>query len=96
MKLRFEWDSRKAAANRRKHRVGFDEASTVFDDGLARIFDDVEHSTDELREIIIGNSILERLLVVSFTEVAVEDIRIISARLATRKEREDYEENVRA
>jgi len=53
MKLRFEWDNKKAAANRRKHRVGFDEASTVFDDALARIFDDVEHSTDEIREIII-------------------------------------------
>ncbi|MEK6286026.1 MAG: BrnT family toxin [Acidobacteriota bacterium] len=66
MKLRFEWDNRKAAANRRKHRVGFDEASTVFDDALARIFDDVGHSTDEVREIKMGNSILERLLVVSF------------------------------
>jgi uncharacterized DUF497 family protein len=96
MKVRFEWDSRKAAANRRKHRVGFDEASTVFDDALARIFDDVEHSTDEVREIIIGTSILDRLLVVSFTEVSAEDIRIMSARLATRKERKDYEENVRA
>lgn len=96
MKLRFEWDNRKAAANRRKHRVGFDEASTVFDDALARIFDDVEHSTDEGREIIIGNSILERLLVVSFVELPVENIRIISARLATSKEREDYEENVGA
>jgi uncharacterized protein len=96
MKLRFEWDSRKAARNRRKHRVSFDEASTVFDDALARIFDDVEHSTDEIREIIIGNSIIERLLVVSFIEVAGKVIRIISARLATRKEREDYEENVRA
>ena len=96
MTLRFKWDGRKAAANRRKHRVGFAEASTVFDDALARIFDDVEHSTDEVREIIIGNSILERLLVVSFTEVALDAIRIISARLATRKEREDYEENLRA
>ncbi len=53
MTLRFKWDGRKAAANRRKHRVGFAEASTVFDDALARIFDDVEHSTDEVREIII-------------------------------------------
>lgn len=96
MKLRFEWDNRKAAANGRKHRVGFDEASTVFDDALARIFDDVEHSTDEIREIIIGNSLLERLLVVSFAEIPMKNIRIISARLATRKEREDYEENVRA
>jgi uncharacterized protein len=72
------------------------EASTIFDDAPARIFDDVEHSTDEVREIIIGTSILDRLLVVSFTEVSEEDIRIMSARLATRKERKDYEENVRA
>jgi len=54
MKVRFQWDSKKAAANRRKHRVGFEEASTIFDDGLARIFDDVAHSTDEQREIIMG------------------------------------------
>ena len=85
MTLRFKWDGRKAAANRRKHGISFAEASTVFDDALARIFDDVEHSTEEVREIIIGQSILER-----------DAIRIISARLATRKEREDYEENLRA
>lgn len=96
MTLRFEWDSRKAAANRRKHRVTFEEASTVFHDALASIFDDAEHSTDEVREIIIGHSILERLVMVSFAEVAAGHIRIISARLATRNEREDYEENVRA
>ena len=77
MTLRFKWDGRKAAANSRKHRVGFAEASTVFDDPLARIFDDVEHSTDEVREIIIGHSVLERLLVVSFTEVALGAIQII-------------------
>lgn len=58
MSVRFVWDSRKASANRRKHKVSFDEASTVFNDALARIFDDAEHSTDEVREIIIGHSIL--------------------------------------
>jgi len=96
MKVRFQWDSKKAAANRRKHRVGFEEASTVFNDGLARIFDDVAHSTGEQREIIIGHSILNRLLVVSFAELETGNIRVISARLANRKELEDYEENVRA
>ena len=53
MAFRFEWDSRKAAANISKHGVSFDEASTVFDDRLALIFDDELHSTDEVRELII-------------------------------------------
>jgi uncharacterized DUF497 family protein len=90
--LRFEWDRRKAAANLRKHRVSFDEASTVFRDPLARIFDDEDHSEDEPREIIVGHSALGRLLVVSFTERVANRVRIVSARMATNNEREDYEE----
>lgn len=93
MSLHFEWDKHKAATNFRKHRVSFDEARTVFNDSLARIFNDPAHSTNELREIIIGHSLAERLLIVSFTERG-EAIRIISARLATRRERQDYEENI--
>ncbi len=93
MALRFEWDRDKAASNLEKHDVSFDEASTVFDDPLARIFDDEDHSLDERREIIVGHSILNRLLVVSFVERAEDVIRIISARTATRRERKDYEEN---
>jgi len=54
MAYRFEWDRRKSQSNWVKHRVSFDEASTVFDDSLARIFDDEAHSNDEKREIIIG------------------------------------------
>jgi uncharacterized DUF497 family protein len=92
--MRFEWDPRKAAANLKKHRVSFDEATTVFKNPLARIFYDEEHSAYERREIIIGHSILGRLVLVSFTERAEEIVRIFSARLATKKEREDYEENV--
>ena len=61
---------------------------------LARIFDDEPHSADERREIIIGHSINNRLLVVCFTERPNERIRIISARLHTAKERKTYEENV--
>ena len=91
--MEFEWDKSKAAANFKKHKVTLDEASTVFSDPLARIFDDPEHSAEERREIIVGHSILSRLLLVCFTEREANVIRIFSARQATRKERQDYEEN---
>ncbi|MDW7710459.1 MAG: BrnT family toxin [Deferrisomatales bacterium] len=93
MGLRFEWDRRKAAGNLRKHGVSFDEASTVFDDALGRIFDDEDHSEREPREIIVGHSAAGRLLLVSFTERGENVIRIISARPATPRERDDYEED---
>lgn len=92
MPLRFDWDVKKAASNVAKHGVTFEEASTVFGDPLAVIFDDEDHSQDEIREIIIGHSVLGRLLLVSFTERDKMVVRIISARKATRREREDYEE----
>ena len=91
MSVRFEWHLTKAARNLRKHNVGFDEATTVFNDPLARVLDDADHSADEERQIIVGHSLWKRLLVVSFTERANEVIRIISARVATRKERQRYE-----
>ena len=94
MSYRFEWDDSKARSNQIDHGVSFDEASTVFDDSLAKIFDDGDHSVDEMREIIIGRSVNNRLLLVCFTERPKEVIRIISARLPTPKERKDYEENV--
>jgi len=93
MALKFEWDQEKARSNLSKHKVGFDEASTVFVDSLAKIFYDQDHSTDEIREIIVGHSVLGRLLLVSFTERGRDLVRIISARAATRKERKGYEEN---
>jgi hypothetical protein len=93
MAVQVEWDLRKASSNLRKHAVSFEEASTVFDDSLAVIFDDDEHSQNEQREIIIGHSIRGRLLLVSFTERKIDILRIISARLATRKETKEYEEN---
>jgi uncharacterized DUF497 family protein len=95
MSLTFEWDADKAASNGAKHGVTFDEARTVFGDPLAVIFDDEEHSLDELREIIIGHSVLQRLLLVSFTERGDEVVRIISARKANKRERKDYEESTR-
>ena len=94
MSYRFEWDENKARSNQVEHEVTFDEASTVFDDSLARIFDDEEHSIDERREIIIGHSVNNQLLLVCFTERPNQIIRIISARRPTPKERKDYEENV--
>ena len=94
MPYNFEWDEDKARSNWVKHRVSFDEATTVFDDSLARIFDDELHSKDETRELIIGHSINKRLVVVCFTERPNERIRIISARVNTPKERKQYEENI--
>ena len=95
MGLRFEWDKNKAQTNLKKHGVSFDEAVTVFDDPLAYIFYDEDHSDDEAREIVIGQSKRDRLLMVCFVERVVDVVRIISARLATKKECEDYEENAK-
>ena len=73
--------------------VTFEEALTVFLDPLARIFDDEDHSFEEAREIIIVHSVNQRLLLVCFTARGTS-IRIFSARQATGRERQDYEENV--
>lgn len=93
MGLRFEWNDQKVLLNIKNHGVSFDEAKTVFVDPLAFIFDDEFHSTKEEREIIIGHSSKNRLLVVCFTE-RVGVARIISARKGTKKERNAYEKNV--
>ena len=94
MSLQFEWDKKKAASNLKKHKVSFNEASSVFSDPLALIFDDERHSQpDELREIIIGNSVKRRLLLVSYTERSQDVIRIISSCAATKHEQRNYEEN---
>jgi uncharacterized protein len=87
----FTWDEEKAAANHKKHGVSFEEAQTVFDNPLAVIFDDEAHSNTEPREIIIGHSVRNRLLLVCFVE-RDDGIRIINARRATARERNNYEE----
>ncbi|MEQ9238943.1 BrnT family toxin [Coleofasciculus sp. E2-BRE-01] len=91
MNLQFEWDNQKASLNFKKHGVSFEEAQAVFNDLMAYIFEDELHSVGERREIIIGHQ-NNRLLLVSFTERRRNIIRIISARLATKKERKDYEQ----
>ena len=87
--MQFEWDRAKAAANLRKHRVSFQEASTVLLDPLSTTFPD-RASEGEQRFVTIGISALGRLLVVAHTERG-DTIRLISARRATRRERGFYE-----
>ncbi len=89
--MEFEWDEAKAAANERKHGVSFLEAQTVFGDPLALTGYDPDHSDDEDRFITMGTSIDGQLLIVSHTDRG-NKIRIISARLAGRSERKDYED----
>ncbi len=91
MNMEFEWNEDKATVNLLKHGVSFEEARLVFDDPFFVDFYDPDHSDDEERYIIIGESRLNRLLVVSYTERRSK-IRLISAREATRKEKEAYEE----
>ena len=89
--MEFEWNSGKARTNLAKHRVSFEEAKTVFDDPLYVDFYDPDHSDDEQRYIIIGQSQQHRLLVVSYTERR-SSVRLISAREATQMEKDAYEE----
>lgn len=91
MGLTFEWDERKAVANRRKHGVGFDEAMTAFGDPLSSTIPDPAHSDEEDRFVLIGESERGRLVVVVHVERG-ESIRIISARPATAGERRDHEQ----
>jgi len=90
--LRFEWDPAKDEANRRKHKVSFQEAESTFTDEHARFLDDPDHSEDEERFILLGLSSRFRVLVVVHTYRGDEDvIRIISARRATKPERDYYD-----
>ena len=90
----FSWDARKALSNLKKHGVPFEEAATVFADPDALDWDDPEHSDAEIRSKRLGTSVTGRVLIVMYTPRKVnnakEIIRIISARQATRKERQAY------
>jgi len=90
MPLTFEWDEEKAKQNIKKHKVSFEEASTVFADPLSLTILDPLHSEKEDRFVTMGMSIKGRLLVVVHTERG-DAIRIISARFATPRERRAYE-----
>ncbi|TMH23647.1 MAG: BrnT family toxin [Betaproteobacteria bacterium] len=88
--MRFTWDPNKERRNKRKHGVGFQEATTVFGDALAVTVSDPDHSIGEERLVTVGQSTAGRLLVVYHVEQG-DTIRIISARRATVHERQDYE-----
>ena len=92
MKPNFEWDEEKARTSLQKHKVGFDEATTVFSDPFSITIPDPDHSVDEERYIDIGTSDRGRVLVVVYTERGA-NLRIISCRKATPAERRRYEED---
>jgi len=91
MALTFEWDTNKARWNLAKHGVSFEESSTVFGDPRSLTIPDPVHSKVEERFVTIGTSHRGKLLVVN-TERG-DNIRIISARVASRRERKSYEES---
>lgn len=92
MGIIFEWDHEKANINLKTHGVTFDEASTAFKDPFSKTIIDPLHSTGEFRFVLIRRSYKGRLLIVVHTELK-DKIRIISSRVATRRERISYEEN---
>jgi uncharacterized protein len=89
--MKFEWDPQKADSNLRKHGVSFQEAASVFGDALSITYYDPDHSSREHRFITVGMSRSGRVLMVAHTDRG-DNIRIISARKTTRKERRYYEE----
>jgi uncharacterized DUF497 family protein len=89
--MTFDWDPFKAKLNFRKHGVSFEEALTALLDPLSKTDADPDHSIEEHRFIMFGMSARQRLLIVSYTERG-QIVRLISARLATKTEREIYEE----
>ena len=91
MALQFSWDADKAAANSHKHGVSFEEAATAFGDPLSITVHDPDHSEDETRFVLVGRSFSGRLLVVVHCELE-GGIRLISARVATPRERRTYEQ----
>ena len=91
MGIFFEWDEDKASQNLQKHGVSFEEAATVFGDTLSLTIEDPLHSMEEQRFVTIGLSLRHRILVLVHTDRG-DNVRIISARAATRRERKGYEE----
>jgi uncharacterized DUF497 family protein len=89
--MQFEWDEEKAGKNLKKHDVGFDEATSVWEDLFYIDFFDEAHSIEENRFLMIGESEQNRLLIVSYTE-RENCVRIISARELIPQERRDYEQ----
>ncbi|WP_374080221.1 BrnT family toxin [Bdellovibrio bacteriovorus] len=95
MDLEFEWDEKKNISNYKKHGIWFEEATSIFDDQLGRLFFDSNHSDNESRFILIGMNVFRKILVVVHAYRETEDkVRIISARPTTKRERGFYEEGI--
>jgi uncharacterized DUF497 family protein len=88
--MRVVWDAKKAAANIRHHGIEFSHGATVLDDPMAVTIEDSLHG--EQRFVIVGADIIGRILVVVYAYSGEEEIRLISARKATPKERRVYEQ----
>jgi uncharacterized protein len=91
--MRFEWDDNKAKSNAVKHGITFEEAVTVFDDPDLLFTQDFQHSQDEEREWAIGATENGSIVVVVFT-MWDKQIRVISARIATKREYQSYESGI--
>ena len=89
----YEWDPKKADENLKRHKISFDEATSVFADPFALTFDDPEHSVDQQRYITIGSSSTQRILFLSHADRGEDHVRIISARSATPTEAHAYQES---
>ena len=89
--MQFEWDENKGRQNLSKHGVSFEEATTIFDDPLYVDFYDPDHSENEERYLIVGQSNRGRILILSYTERG-NKIRLISVREVTPQERKTYEQ----
>jgi uncharacterized DUF497 family protein len=89
--MRVIWDTKKAAENIRKHKVELSHAATVLDDPMAVTIEDKRH--EEQRFVTLGADLLGRILVVAYAYKGKDEIRLISARKASKRERRTYEEN---
>jgi len=92
--MKFEWDSKKEMLNIKRHKISFEQASYVFSDPYALSQYDVEHSDEEDRWVLLGQSLNQSLLVVVhkfINETGTEIVRIISARKATKNEKKTYQ-----
>ncbi len=92
--MEYVWDEAKNEKNFAKHGVWFEEACTVFADRNALEIFDEDHSQDEERFVLLGMSTSPRLVIVVYCERGEDNVRIVSARKATKKEARDYEKGI--
>ena len=90
--MNFEWDSEKAALNLERHRISFEEAATAFGDPLSITIGDPDHSEAEGRYVLLVMTFRGRLVIVVHTDRG-ENVRLIGARLANRRQRQSYEQD---